>query len=180
MTLDVTVLTPTIGCRSPMLAMAAASVAAQTHSARHVVELDMFGDGPAATRNSLLERIDSEWIVFLDDDDTLDPTFIERLALRSSDADVVIPYCRFDGPPLPPRYCNQPYRRNRLRNHGIFPITVLARRQAVIDAGSFDPADRYEDWALWNRMADRGARFVTVPEILWTYRTGHDDRRTNL
>jgi hypothetical protein len=65
-----------------------------------------------------------------------------------------------------------------LYEHGIFPLTVLARRQAVLGAGGFHADDKYEDWSLWNRMADQGARFVVVPKETWTYRTSTADRRT--
>jgi glycosyltransferase involved in cell wall biosynthesis len=117
-------------------------------------------------------------VAFLDDDDTIDPDHLETLA-AAPDADVLAPFCRFDGPAIPAKYVNRRYERSALRAHGIFPITVLARRQAIIDAGSFDPSDRYEDWSLWNRMADNGCRFEILPVVTWTYRTAHRDRRTN-
>lgn len=182
MTADVTVITPSLPERAPMLTEAIASVAAQTcPPAAHLIGVDHAGRGPAEVRQELVVAAATEWVVFLDDDDLLDPAFIATLLNIAGRwcCEVVIPYCRFDGPPLPARYCNQPFDRAALADHGIFPITVLARRQSILDAGGFDPADRYEDWSLWNRMADRGCRFDVCTLPLWTYRTSHPGRRTH-
>src|SRR4029077_20704529 len=50
---------------------------------------------------------------------------------------------------------------------------VLVDRDAVLAIDGFDPALRTcEDWDLWQRLAQAGARFVGVPEVLAFYRTG--------
>ena len=175
----VTILTAGLPHRAGLLAEANASVAAQTVGTAHLIGVDA-GQGVAAVRNQLLAAATTEWVGFLDDDDLLDPHHVETLLAHSAGADVVIPHCRFDGPPLPPQFCNRTFTRSDLRRHGVFPITVLARRQAVLAAGAFRAEDQWEDWALWNRMADAGARFTVVPETTWTYRTAGADRRTDL
>lgn len=174
-----TILTPTIAGRESLLAECKASVADQTRPSRHMTSLDFERRGPASTRNALLRAVTTPWVAFLDDDDLLDPHHVETLLAHSDGADVAVPHCRFDGRELPARYCNRPFDRAALRRHGIFPITVLARTSAVRDAGCFDPADRYEDWSLWNRMADGGAVFRVVPEVTWTYRLAGGDHRTD-
>lgn len=179
--MEITVVTPSLPERSVLLAECLASVSAQTQPpTAHLVAVDHAYEGPALTRNALLRAVETEWVAFVDDDDLLDPHHLETLAGHADDADVVIPYCRFDGPPIPPKFVNQPFDRGRLARHGIFPITVLARTTAVMNAGGFRRRDRYEDWSMWNRMADAGATFAVVPEVTWTYRTGHGDRRTNV
>lgn len=174
---DVTVITASLPERARLLAEAIASVVAQTVPVAHLIGIDA-GAGVAEIRNRLVAAADTEWVGFLDDDDLLDPHHVHTLLWASHGADVVIPYCRFDGPPLPEGYCNRPYSRLELRRHGIFPITVLARRQAVLDVGGFSSTG-WDDWKLWNAMADAGARFATVRQVTWTYRTSTPDRRTH-
>lgn len=177
---DVTVITPSLPERSSMLAEAMQSVAGQTlQPAAHLIAVDWQGGQHAALRTALVRSALTEWVAFLDDDDLFDVGHLGiLLSAARRGADVVIPHCRFDGPPLPPQYYNQPFDRETLRQRGIFPITVLARRLAILAAGGFRTEDRYEDWSLWNRMADDGARFVVVPRVTWTYRTGHPSRTT--
>lgn len=175
---EVTVITAALPHRTSLLADAIRSVHAQTVPVReHLISV-----APrrrvADVRNDLIDAADSEWVAFLDDDDLLDPHHVETLLRQADNADVVIPYCRFDGPPLPDGYCNRPFDLAALRSHGIFPITVLARRELVLAAGGF-AAEGWDDWVLWNRMADDGCRFVTVPTVTWTYRTSTPSRRTH-
>lgn len=187
MTLDITVITASLPRRNAFLADAVASVGAQTHPARHLINVDA-NVGVAAARNELLESTSSPWVAFLDDDDLLDDDHIEVLADRAAEGrvDVVIPWCRFDGPPLPAIPCcdgyyNRPFNAIDLRRHGIFPITVLARRDAIAAAGFFPTDQPYEDWSLWKRMVRMGCEFEVVPRITWTYRTAHAaDRRTGV
>lgn len=174
---DVSIITASLPQRAPLLAEAVGSVVAQTLPCAHLIGIDA-GNGVADVRNRLVAAADTEWVAFLDDDDILDPDHVETLLDHSGRADVIIPHCRFVGPPLPVGYCNRPYDRAALRAHGIFPITVLARRQAVLDAGGF-PTEGWDDWLLWNAMADAGAEFLVVPKVTWTYRTATLDRRTH-
>ena len=180
--MDVTVVTPSLPSRSDLLGEAMASVAAQTLSAPHLIAVDHRGEGPAPLRNRLLAATGTKWVAFLDDDDLLDPCHLEELVLAGerAAADVVIPWCRFEGGSIPVGYYNVPYDRATLRRHGIFPITVLAKTTAILAGGGFRPEDRYEDWSLWNRMADQGRFFLTVNRVTWTYRMGRADHRTLL
>lgn len=177
--MKIAVITPSVPDRSQMLCRAIQSVNQQSLPPdEHLIGVDFSHIGPARIRNQLISCTDADWIAFLDDDDRLDPHHLSTLAEHADQADVVIPYCRFDGPPLPNGYYNRPYDRRVLRRHGIFPVTVLARRELLEKAELFNPEERYEDWGTWNRMADLGARFVVVPTYTWTYATEHETRRT--
>jgi hypothetical protein len=185
---DVTVVTASIPSRARLLSEASASVAAQTVPVEHLIYTDRERD-VGEKRNRLIAAADTEWIAFLDDDDLLDPHHVETLL--GGDADVIVPHCRFDGPPLPPPAAcwtdgclgghNRPSydSKHMQEEHNLFPITVLARREAVLDVGGFPlGGDEPEDWGLWKRMDAAGATFQIIPEVTWTYRTRGVDRRS--
>lgn len=183
----VTIITPTIEGREELLAEAAASVQAQTEECAHLIFLDTERIGPAHARNHLLALVQSEWVGFLDDDDVLDPTHVEALmallANGGPHADLAWPRCRTlfaEGQPVVRIF--QPIRgagdiAGMLRGgRNWIPVTVLARTEAVRQAGGFHSADRYEDWSLWARMHALGHRFVHLPQATWTYRFLGDNR----
>lgn len=179
---EVTIITPSCPDRGRMLERARASVADQSHlPIAHLIGIDYGGIGPARVRNQLAANVTSKYLGFLDDDDYLDPPHIAvlRAAAKATQADVVYPDCHFDGPPLPEAHLPRPFDREYLRGRGFFPITLLVRTKTFQKAGGFPEHARYEDWELWNHVADLGGRFEYVPEKTWTYCTAHTGRRTN-
>lgn len=163
---------------SGMLARAVASVEAQTVPARAVVQLDTTRAGSAKTRTAGLAGVVTPWVAFLDSDDTLDPGHLEKLVAHAemTGADLVYPWFRVDGAPDP-----WPYRFGMqldvgaLRRGNFIPVTVLARMDLVRAAGGFvadlkyAPPAQCDEWGLWLRMLDRGARIVHLPERTWTW-----------
>lgn len=176
----VSILTPTIEGREELLAEAADSVRAQTEEAAHLIYLDTLREGPAVCRTRMLDLVQSEWVGFLDDDDLLDPEHVELLmALLDNGGDppdLAWSRCRtLFAPGVPHVRIAQGLRPNyaellRPGARNFIPVTVLARTESIRRAGGFDPADRYEDYALWCRMLRQGARFAHLPQPTWTYR----------
>lgn len=179
--LDVTVLIPTIPERKLYLAGALATVKDQTYRPVDIlVEEDTAREGPAAVRNRLLDRAETEWVAFLDDDDYLLPEHLHTLvtAQQTSGADLVWPWFRVEGG-------SDPFPMHRGRQwdpaapHQV-PVTVLARRAAILDVGGFQPiaegatdADGNragEDWYLWLALSAAGYRFHHVDAQTWVWR----------
>lgn len=121
--------------------------------------------GLAAARNTGLAALDTDYAVFLDADDSLEPIAIEAALACFARA----PECGFvygghryidgDGEPLGERYepaGDDPYvrllRRNFIAMHG----TVMYRRDRLLEAGGFDATlRRCEDYDVYLRMACR-------------------------
>jgi hypothetical protein len=181
--LAITVLIPTIPGRKLQLAGALASVQAQTYQPAEVlVEEDTDREGPAAVRNRLLQRAQTDWVAFLDDDDWLLPHHLHTLVSAQleahNDPDVVWPWFQVEGG-------TDPFPQHRGRQwdpadpHQI-PITVLASRQAILDVGGFrtipegltdaDGNRAGEDYALWLDLSAAGYRFHHTPETTWVWR----------
>ncbi len=179
--MDVTVVTPTIPERAPQLAELRASIEAQTvRPAAWVCGLDVQRVGPGPIVNDLIAEADTEWVIRVDDDDLLDPNFFETLAPHlTADADIVYPWCRVENGPIPDWAFQVPFDAEWLMFENFIPCTAAIRRDVFIDLGGYrEPPDTpHEDWDLWRRALQSGARFLCVPTVTWTYRFGDWDHR---
>lgn len=175
--MQITVVIPTIKPREEHLRRAVSSVWAQTYTPAEIwVQHDYDREGAAATRNKALEGVATDWVAFLDDDDTLMPQHL-RLCARFaalSDADVVYPGYETVGGQDPVGCFGIPFDASLLKRRNFIPVTVLARTELVRSAGGFQPmpdenGDPCEDWGLWLAMLARGARFAHLPQKTWRW-----------
>lgn len=167
--MDVTVITPTIPDRVDLLREAICSVAQQTEPVKgHLIGVDSLGEGPSPVRNKLIKSVDTEWIAFLDDDDILFGNHFEVVSQHQNDADLIWTWCSSIGRGnFNP---NSHFNEQRLRSDGNYiPITVTLRTELFRRVGGFSDA-RLEDWDLWIRLLDAGARFKCEPTVTWQYR----------
>jgi glycosyltransferase involved in cell wall biosynthesis len=124
----------------------------------------------------------SEYLVFLDADDFIEPTFVSRLAAEVD--------ANQDGP----RTVSHAYCQERLVDKAfgtwtvpewdpvlllitnLHPVTALVRRECFEAAGGFDETMRqgYEDWEFWIRLSGKGWRGVRVREPLFNWRRHAD------
>lgn len=162
----------------------------QTHAAEAVlVQVDWEGVGPAVTRNFLLERVETEWVAFLDDDDVLKPVHLDRLLRHAQRTGADLVYPQYGALPNEARGVQgvdvdalviSPWdatASERLRVSNFIPVTVLVRTSVVREVGGFpEPGDpdalgrSNEDWALWLRLLRLGAQFAHLPERTWIWR----------
>jgi len=161
-----------------MLSRALSSVMSQTVAVAAVaVAVDSTHDGAAVTRNRALETVQTEWTAFLDSDDVWYPRHVQSLleTARSTAADVVYPW--FDVPrgwdPWPERE-GQPFDADLIRGaQNYIPITVLAKTQLLRHVGGFqhrgDPSNPCEDWGMWIKCLNEGAKFVHHSGRTWCW-----------
>jgi len=129
----------------------------------HVRVIRRANGGPGAARNTGVDAASSEWIAFLDSDDSWAPSKTEsQLKLIAADVGVVY-VSRFD-----------PINFGALwhRQATFTPTGALVRRQALSDAGGFDESRAIigtEDLDMWIRIALAGWRFVRSAEELIEY-----------
>jgi hypothetical protein len=176
----ITVLIATIAGREDSLLRAIASAAGQSLPAADiVVEHDRLRTGAAAARNRALERVSTEFVAFLDDDDELLPDHLKLCAryARLSGVDVVYPGYEPVGGPDPVGCFGLAFDGGLLRTRNFIPVTVLARTEAVRAAGGFQPhpdenGAPCEDWGLWLAMQAQGARFGHLAVRTWRWWLG--------
>jgi glycosyltransferase involved in cell wall biosynthesis len=156
----------------------ALEAAIQPHQSRigYIVQPNL---GAAAARNTGIRAARGRYLAFLDADDIWLPEFLERqvgyLTSHSSSALVYADALITGATPLARRRFTQtapsngPATLNNLLGQrcNIMLSTVVARRDAVIEAGGFDETVRRgHDADLWFRMARLGAALHYQPLVL--------------
>jgi glycosyltransferase involved in cell wall biosynthesis len=143
--------------------------------------------GPAAARNTALERAGGELVAFLDADDWWLPGYLERQVARydaetvaggppvgivACDARIRLP----DGGDAAGTYYDQfravaPATLERVLRRNFLYVSALVPRAAGEEVGWFDPGlFGTEDHDLWIKILERGYRAVINDQVLCTYR----------
>jgi hypothetical protein len=170
---------------STLLGRAIASVYAQTMlpAGGITIASDVNGDGAAATRQSALDLVSTEFVSFLDSDDTFYPHHLETHwglitnsgagypDAPSADGFADVAYSWFDG--------NDPFPMHRGRvfdpkepHHLTMTLTIrtaLAKQVGLVNHADANGEWSGEDWRMILGLRDLGAIFVGTGEVTWTY-----------
>jgi glycosyltransferase involved in cell wall biosynthesis len=138
--------------------------------------------GPGAARHAAAEKARGEYLLFVDDDDWLEPDALEKLvrAAEHTGADVLVSaYRRFhgDGAPSPASSSAEavvplgPALAAALVYPELGGTVIFVRREAYFAVGGFPRArDCDEDWELLLALVAHGFDLQVVPETLFRYR----------
>ena len=165
--MEVTVVVATFGDRAwiDTAQAAIASARAQTHPARDVIHVH--GETLHGARNAGAAQAQSEWLCFLDADDTLEAGYLAAMAAHEHEADLLGPAVQyvFEGGKIlaPPKLIDP----MPLDTGNYLVVGTLVRKAMFEAVGGFEDWDFYEDWALWLRCHQAGATVVQVPEAVY-------------
>lgn len=134
--------------------------------------------GVAAARNNGIGKARGKYVICLDSDDMLDPTYIEKAVLvleTSPDVSLVTSHQDMFGV-IQEVYRKSPYHPIHLYEDNMV-ITAAAFRKAAWQAsGGYKSGIGYEDWEFWLNMAEHGYWGKLIPETLFLYRTSMQSR----
>jgi glycosyltransferase involved in cell wall biosynthesis len=130
--------------------------------------------GLSAARNTGIRSTSARYIVCLDADDRIEPTYLEKaVAVLESRPDVGIAYswARLFGDE-DYIWVTEPADAVRLLEYNHIPVSAVFRREAWQLVGGFDETMRigYEDWEFWLRIMSLGYRGWLIPEPLFAHR----------
>lgn len=138
--------------------------------------------GPAAARNTAIQAAKGKYILPLDADDTIEPTYIEKgVALLEQNKNLGIVYCKAkkfgceEGPwPLPPFSIEE-----MVLGNVIF-CTAFFRRDDWEDVGGYPEELRHglEDYAFWLKLLHIKREVYQIDEYLFNYRIKKCSRTT--
>jgi glycosyltransferase involved in cell wall biosynthesis len=130
--------------------------------------------GPAVARNTAVQHARGTYIMQLDADDLVEPTFLEKalwvLATQPQFAACNSYTVTFGARNLLWPYGFQDYSAN-ISDNKITNMSVISR-DAWLKVGGYDPSISYEhaDWDFWLTLAHAGMWGYTIPEYLSWYR----------
>lgn len=144
--------------------------------------LSLENGGVARARNRGIDMAQGEYILPLDADDTIAPTYLEKAkAVLDSDPMLKVVYCRasFFGEKSGPWELKYNDFKNLLIGNTIF-VSALFRKADAKAIGGFDEAMTigYEDWDFFIRLLDGENHVYQIPEILFNYRIKNQSRDT--
>lgn len=184
-TIDATICIPTFGTKywrdlgTTCLSKVAATVKGAGNVWCEHFDPDEDDCSIAGIRNYMLKNVDTEYVIFLDADDTLHPDFLTEIS--KSNADMIVPAVRYHHNrsvsaatiPMvgycmttnrhPGRFCGPD-----CLDYGNYAVIGTAARVSALQAvGGFHDWTMYEDWDLWLRVAKNGASFENVPSAIY-------------
>lgn len=152
--MDVTLIVATFG--DDQWAELGASTAA-AHDAVHVHGPDL-----ATARNQAAQRATTEWLIYVDADDWLEPGYVDAMAEAYGDL-------RAPGLQLhyPDRTTVVDLTARDIERTNPCPIGTAIRRSMLLDCGGFPTFPAWEDWGLFLRAHRRGATITHVPGAVY-------------
>lgn len=141
---------------------------------RRFIYLKLSNGGVERARNKGIERSTGEYILPLDGDDKLAPTFLERtLQVFRDDPQTMLAYSLVELFEAKQGLWQQKeFSLKELARENMIVCTALYRKREWVRTGGYDENVKYhwEDWELWINMLKGGGKVVRINEPLFFYR----------
>ena len=134
--------------------------------------------GVAVARNNGIAKTKGEYVICLDSDDILEPTFIEKALLvleTQPDVSLVTTNVQIFGV-MNEIHINKTYNAEKLLSDNMVITAAAFRKEAWVASGGYKSGIGYEDWEFWINLAEHGYWAKNIEENLFVYRTSLQSR----
>jgi len=140
-----------------------------------VIVISQVNKGLASARNTGIMNASFDYILFLDADDILLPDCVERITetIKKTRADIIAPSFQEFGMSSRQVILMQNPTIEDFKQANRIGYCSAIRKSALLEVGGYNPKMVWgaEDYDLWFDLLKRGYKLVTIPEVLWMYRT---------
>lgn len=134
--------------------------------------------GVAGARNKGIEKAVGKYVICLDDDDVLEPTYLEKaVAILETDPSVSI--VTFDTKMFGAKdhlYLYRTFDPFRMVKENMVITAAVFKRDAWENVGGYKDNIGYEDWEFWTNLTKNGFFAKHVSEAIFNYRTAENSR----
>lgn len=123
----------------------------------------VWGNDITSCRNVAL-GLDTEFIIFLDADDTLHPTYIEEMLKGTADIRVPSVHRHYENGHIDTD--QKWYQPKDLMTGNYIVVSAMIRTSLFKQLGGFHDYESLEDWDLWLRAEEAGATFEQIPDAI--------------
>lgn len=132
-------------------------------------------------RNACLEHAKTEWVVYLDADDELEPGYLDAMASGTADARAPSVAYVHNGrrrPPWMPQVAGHTHacQAECLLQGNWLVVGSMARTELLRSVGGWRDFAWSEDWDLWLRCHLAGASIEAIPAAVYRAHVRHDSR----
>lgn len=131
--------------------------------------------GLSSARNTGIMNATGEYILPLDADDILLPGAVERIQqiIDETNADIVAPSFKTFGTTNQSVILMESPTVHDFKEANRIGYCSAIRKSVLLEVGGYSPKMIWgaEDYHLWFDLLTRNKKLVTIPEILWLYRT---------
>lgn len=121
-----------------------------------------YSDNIMDARNNEALYSDCEYLIFLDADDTLHPTYIEEMLKGTADIRVPSVHRHYENGHIDTDQVW--YQPKDLMTGNYIVVSAMIRTSLFKQLGGFHDYDTLEDWDLWLRAEEAVATFEQIPE----------------
>jgi glycosyltransferase involved in cell wall biosynthesis len=142
-----------------------------------IVFINQKNGGPSKARNTGADKANSPYLIFLDADDLLLPSFVSKCMVKiESDPDLNIIYTKGNYFGARSGEWNLPvFSIPVFIEANCIPVTALIRKKIFEKVGGFDEKLNYtEDWELWIKIIKEFGGVFRIDESLFLYRKRSD------